>query len=137
MIAYSIIDKFELEEKNELSSWNQFVIDEEDKELGEINYIYCNDDYLHDINVKVLKHNTLTDIISFDYSLGVVVSGDIYISHERVKENAIILGIDFVDELHRVMVHGILHYCGYKDKSDAEKQLMRSKEDYYLSLRTF
>jgi rRNA maturation RNase YbeY len=137
MIEYSSVDKFELKKKNELSSWIQFVLDEEDRELGEVNYIFCSDDYLREINVKRLKHNTLTDIISLDYSLGAVVSGDIYISHERVKENAINLGIDFNDELHRVMVHGILHYCGYKDKSDAEKQMMRTKEDYYLSLRTF
>lgn len=137
MIAYTIIDKFEFEKENELTSWIQFVLDQEERELGELNYIFCNDDYLHEINVKTLKHNTLTDIISFDYSLGVVVSGDIYISHERVKENAKELGVVFTDELHRVMIHGVLHYCGYKDKSDSEKQLMRSKEDYYLSLRTF
>ena len=137
MIEYSAIDKFELQKRKELSSWIHFVLDQEEKELGEVNYIFCNDDYLHDINVKELKHSTLTDIISFDYSLGVVISGDIYISHERVKENADTLDSDFNDELHRVMIHGILHYCGYKDKSEAEKQLMRSKEDYYLSLRTF
>jgi len=137
MIAYTIIDKFEFRKSNELTSWIQFVLDEEHKQLGEVNYIFCSDDYLHDINVKVLKHNTLTDIISFDYTLGVVVSGDIYISHERVADNAKKMGIDFNDELHRVMVHGILHYCGYGDKSDQEQQLMRSKEDYYLSLRTF
>jgi len=137
MIEYSSIDKFELKLKNELSSWIQFVLDDEDRELGEVNFIFCSDDYLHDINVKTLKHNTLTDIISFDYSLGAVVSGDIYISHERVQDNSDKLDVDFTDELHRVMIHGILHYCGYKDKSDAEKQMMRSKEDYYLSLRTF
>lgn len=137
MIEYSVIDKFSLENRNELSSWIEFVLDQEEKELGEVNYIFCDDDYLHEINVKTLKHNTLTDIISFDYSLGVVISGDVYISHERVKENATNLGANFNDELHRVMIHGILHYCGYKDKSDQDKQLMRSKEDYYLSLRTF
>jgi rRNA maturation RNase YbeY len=137
MIEYSVIDKFSLENRNELSSWIEFVLDQEEKELGEVNYIFCDDDYLHEINVKTLKHNTLTDIISFDYSLGVVISGDVYISHERVKENATNLGVNFNDELHRVMIHGILHYCGYKDKSDQDKQLMRSKEDYYLSLRTF
>ena len=137
MIEYTIIGGFELENRNELSAWIQFVLDEEGKELGEINYIFCKDDYLHDINVKKLKHNTLTDIISFDYSLGVVISGDIYISYERVMENAVNLGTNFKNELHRVMVHGILHYCGYMDKSDQEKQMMRSKEDYYLSLRTF
>ena len=137
MIEYAIIGKFELVSQNEISSWVNFVLDEEGKELGEINYIFCDDDYLTDINVKTLKHNMLTDIISFDYSLGNVVSGDVYVSYDRVRENAVSLEIPFVDELHRVMIHGVLHYCGYKDKSDDEKTLMRSKEDYYLSLRTF
>jgi probable rRNA maturation factor len=137
MIEYAIIGKFELESEDQISSWVNFVLDEEGKELGEINYIFCDDDYLLGINVKTLKHNTLTDIISFDYSLGNVVSGDVYVSYDRVKDNADSLGILFVNELHRVMIHGILHYCGYRDKSDDEKSLMRSKEDYYLSLRTF
>ena len=137
MIEYAIIGKFELVSENQISSWVNFVLDEEGKELGEINYIFCDDDYLTDINVKTLKHNMLTDIISFDYSLGNVVSGDVYVSYDRVRDNAVSLEIPFVDELHRVMIHGVLHYCGYKDKSDDEKNLMRSKEDYYLSLRTF
>jgi rRNA maturation RNase YbeY len=137
MIAYSIIGKFDLEDQDPLRSWISFVLDQENKELGEINYIFCDDDYLHDINVKILKHNTLTDIISFDYTLGNVVSGDIYISYDRVMDNATSLGVSMTDELHRVMVHGVLHYCGYKDKSDEDKKAMRSKEDYYLSLRTF
>ena len=137
MIEYAIIGKFELVSQNQISSWVNFVLDEEGKELGEINYIFCDDDYLTDINIKTLKHNTLTDIISFDYSLGNVISGDVYVSYDRVRDNAVSLEIPFVDELHRVMIHGVLHYCGYKDKLDDEKTLMRSKEDYYLSLRTF
>ena len=137
MIEYAIIGKFELAKQKQISSWVNFVLDEEGRELGEINYIFCDDDYLLEINTKELKHNTLTDIISFDYSLGYVVSGDIYISYDRVRDNADGLGIDFDDELHRVMIHGVLHYCGYKDKSEDEKMLMRSREDYYLSLRTF
>ena len=112
MIEYAIIGNFELANKEQISSWVNFVLDEEGKELGEINYILCDDDYLLEINIKTLKHNTLTDIISFDYSLGNVVSGDIYVSYDRVKENADDLGNSFVDELHRVMIHGILHYCG-------------------------
>jgi len=137
MIEYAVIGKFKLANQDQISAWIAFVLDEEAKELGEINYIFCDDDYLLEINVKTLKHNTLTDIISFDYSLGNIVSGDVYVSYERVRDNAENLDIVFVDELHRVMIHGILHYCGYKDKSDDEKILMRSKEDYYLSLRTF
>ncbi len=137
MIEYAIIGKFELVNQDQISSWVNFVLDEEGKELGEINYIFCDDDYLLEINTKTLKHNTLTDIISFDYSLGNVISGDVYVSYERVRDNADNLGVSYADELHRVMIHGILHYCGYKDKSDDEKAKMRSKEDYYLSLRTF
>ena len=137
MIEYTIIGDFFLENGAKVSDWLTFVLDEENKELGEINYIFCDDDYLHDLNVKTLNHNTLTDIISFDYTVGLLVSGDIYISYDRVKDNATMLSVDFFNELHRVMVHGVLHYCGYKDKDEKEKLLMRSKEDYYLSLRTF
>ena len=137
MIEYTVIGKFALDEASKISDWVQFVLDQEEKELGELNYIFCDDDYLHDINLKELKHNTLTDIISFDYTIGTVVSGDIYISYERVRENASNLSVAFKDELHRVMIHGILHYCGYNDKEEEDKTMMRSKEDYYLSLRTF
>ncbi len=137
MIDFNYLTTFDLEKENEVTAWLEFVLEEEDRELGEVSYIFCDDEYLYDINVKHLNHNNLTDIISFDYSLGKVVSGDIYISIERVRENAGDLAIKFVDELHRIMVHGLLHYVGYKDKSESEKKAMRKKEDYYLSLRTF
>lgn len=137
MIDFNYLDKFQLSNEQEVRDWLEFVLDEEDRELGEVSYIFCDDDYLYDLNVKHLKHNTLTDIISFDYSLGKVVSGDIYISVERVEENAGDREIEFADELHRIMVHGLLHYIGYKDKTEAQRKTMRKKEDYYLSLRTF
>ncbi len=137
MIEYTFVGNFSLEDENKLSDWVAFILDQEDKERGEINYIFCDDDYLHEINVKTLNHNTLTDIISFDYTVGDVVSGDIYISYERVADNADKLGHNVREELHRVMAHGILHYCGYKDKESEDKITMRAKEDYYLSLRTF
>jgi probable rRNA maturation factor len=137
MIDFNYLDKFQLPNEQEVRAWLEFVLDQEDRELGEVSYIFCDDDYLYDINVKHLNHNTLTDIISFDYSLGKVVSGDIYISVERVDENARDMGIEFEDELHRIMVHGMLHYIGYKDKSESQRKTMRKKEDYYLSLRTF
>lgn len=137
MIEYTVVGKFSLDDKQNISDWVQFTLDSEGKELGELNYIFCDDDYLYEINVKTLNHNTLTDIISFDYTQGIVVSGDIYISYERVKENSENLNLLFTDELHRVMIHGVLHYCGYKDKSEGDKLRMREKEDYYLSLRTF
>ena len=137
MIEYNSETTFTLEDDISLSKWIEFAIHQENKDLGELNYIFCDDDYLLEINIKQLKHNTLTDIISFDHSIGNIISGDIFISVERVKDNAVDLYTDFKDELHRVMIHGVLHYCGYKDKTVSEKQLMRSKEDYYLSLRTF
>ena len=137
MIDFNYLDKFQLSNEQEVRGWLEFVLDEEDRELGEVSYIFCDDDYLYDINVKYLKHNTLTDLISFDYSLGKVVSGDIYISVDRVEENARDREIEFADELHRIMVHGLLHYIGYKDKTEAQRKTMRKKEDYYLSLRTF
>ena len=137
MIEFNFVGSFKLDEDEKIANWIRFVLDEENKDLGELNYIFCNDDYLLEINRKELNHNTLTDIISFDYTLGSVVSGDIYISFERVIDNAKDLSLNFRDELHRVMVHGILHYCGYRDKTIVEKKEMRRKEDHYLSLRTF
>ncbi|MGI9530585.1 rRNA maturation RNase YbeY [Lutimonas sp.] len=137
MIEYTSIGDFVLEEQKNISEWVGFTLDQEKRELGELNYIFCDDSYLLDLNINSLNHSTLTDIISFDYTLGNIVFGDIYISYERVRENAKELQQDFRDELHRVMIHGVLHYCGYKDKMEDEKKLMREKEDYYLSLRTF
>ena len=137
MIEYTVVGEFALEDEPQITDWVQFTLDNEERELGELNYIFCDDNYLHDINVKALNHNTLTDIISFDYTQGLVISGDVFISYERVRENAKDFDLKFRDELHRVMIHGVLHYCGYKDKLDDEKILMRAKEDYYLSLRTF
>ena len=137
MIDFNYLDKFQLPNEQEVRAWLEFVLDQEDRELGEVSYIFCDDEYLYDLNVKHLNHSTLTDIISFDYSLGKVVSGDIYISVERVDENARDRGIEFDDELHRIIVHGMLHYIGYKDKSESQRKTMRKKEDYYLSLRTF
>jgi rRNA maturation RNase YbeY len=123
--------------KTKITSWISDTIVNEAFKEGDINYIFCGDDYLLDINVKYLKHNALTDIISFDYSLGKKLSGDIFISVDRVKDNSVKYEVNFDDELHRVIIHGILHFCGYKDKTKEDKRLMRKKEDYYLSLRTF
>lgn len=137
MIYYFTKTIFELKQKNNVSAWLHFVINSEDYILGEINYIFSDDEYLLKKNIKYLKHNYLTDIISFDHTVGNIISGDVFISIERVEDNSKTLDNQFIDELHRVMVHGILHYCGYKDKTKDQKQEMRLKEDYYLSLRTF
>jgi len=135
MISFNYEIDFELENSEELKSWISKVILEENCNEGDINYIFCSDEYLHKINVEFLDHDTLTDIISFDYSVGKELHGDIYISVDRVTENASEYGTKFNDELDRVIIHGILHYCGYKDKTKDEENLMRSKEDYYLSIR--
>ncbi|MCB0446768.1 MAG: rRNA maturation RNase YbeY [Gelidibacter sp.] len=133
MISFNYETNFELENEERLATWLTSVIIEEDFSEGEINYIFCDDDYLYKLNVEFLKHDTLTDIISFDYTLGKLINGDIYISVERVLDNAKDFEVDFKSELHRVMVHGILHYCGYKDKNKDDKTMMRAKENYYIS----
>ena len=125
---------FDIVEKEVYKKWIERVISSEGKRLGEISYIFCDDDYLLDINQRFLNHDTYTDIISFDDSIGNLLNGDIYISTGRVRENALEFNEDFETELKRVLVHGILHYCGYKDKSDEEAMLMREKESEKIKL---
>lgn len=132
MISFNYETNFNLDNEPQLSKWIASVIEEENFREGEINYIFCDDAYLIQLNVEFLNHDTLTDIISFDYTMGKEISGDIYISVERVKDNANDFNVDFHTELNRVMVHGVLHYCGYKDKSEADEQIMRKKENYYI-----
>lgn len=107
---------------------------QEDTLLDRLNYIFCSDVYLLDINERFLKHNYYTDIITFDLSDSNAVKGEIYISIDRVKENAALHKQNLYTELSRVIFHGALHLCGYKDKREREKNIMRSKEDLYLSL---
>ena len=135
MISFNYETEFILKTEKDISAWASFVILEEKCKLGEINYIFCDDNYLHKINVDFLNHDTLTDIISFDYSVGKELHGDIYISIERVLDNAKDFNTNFDDELARVIIHGVLHYCGYKDKSVVEQTIMRAKENHYLSKR--
>ncbi|TDQ28683.1 rRNA maturation RNase YbeY [Tenacibaculum caenipelagi] len=134
MIAFNYETEFQLNNEENTSKWIETCIEKEGFELGEINYIFCDDAYLHKINIEFLQHDTFTDIISFDYTLGKLVGGDIFISVERVKENAKEFDVSFENELHRVIIHGILHYMKYKDKTDEEKQLMRSKENECLEI---
>ncbi|MBT8245427.1 MAG: rRNA maturation RNase YbeY [Winogradskyella sp.] len=135
MISFNYEVDFKLNSEDQTATWISNLIEEENYKEGEINYIFCSDEYLHKINVEFLNHDTFTDIISFDYSGGKELHGDIYISVDRVRDNAKDYEVDFLDELLRVMAHGVLHYCGYKDKSDRDATIMRSKEDYYLSHR--
>ncbi|WP_418264467.1 rRNA maturation RNase YbeY [Flavobacterium faecale] len=134
MISFNYENDFSLENEDAFASWLSLVIESEKKKEGEINYIFCNDDYLHKINLEYLNHDTLTDIISFDYSMGNELHGDIYISVERVLDNANDYEVSFDDELKRVMVHGVLHYCGYKDKSESDELLMRAKEEEKMKM---
>ena len=134
MISYNYETEFELSNESVFSNWISNVIESENKKEGEINYIFCNDEYLLEINQQYLDHDTLTDIISFDYSVGNELHGDIFISIERVRENAVEFNVSFDDELKRVMAHGVLHYCGYKDKTDSDEQLMRAKEDEKMKM---
>ena len=133
MIAFEYLETEDITEINQNKKWLNQVISNEAKEEGDITYIFCNDDYLLEKNIRFLNHNTLTDVITFDYCEGNSVSGDIFISIERVKENSEVFKVDFLTELNRVMVHGLLHLLGYKDKTERESNLMRKKENYYLS----
>lgn len=134
MINFNYETEFNLQNEERIVEWISLVIENENHKVGEINYIFCDDEYLYKLNVEFLGHDTLTDIISFDYTVGKELHGDIYISIERIEENAKEYSASFNDELYRVIIHGILHYCGYKDKSKEESDVMRSKENWALKL---
>ncbi len=134
MIDFNYETDFTLDNEEAVANWLSKVILSENKKEGEISYIFCDDDYLHKINLEHLGHDTLTDIISFDYSLGNEISGDVFISVERVRDNAADFGVSFSEELKRVIVHGVLHYCGYKDKTASDELVMRKKEDEKLQM---
>ena len=134
MISFNYESDFILDQEEHFASWIETIILSENKTLGEISYIFCNDEYLHNINMQYLNHDTLTDIISFDYTEGDVISGDIFVSIERVKDNAIDFKVTFEEELKRVLAHGVLHYCGYKDKTNTDATLMRTKENEKIKL---
>jgi len=134
MISFNYESEFNLNSEEDYAAWLSAVIASENKTEGEISYIFCDDEYLVEINQQYLNHDTLTDIISFDYSIGNELHGDIFISIERVQDNAADFKVPFDDELKRVMVHGVLHYCGYKDKSEADEQIMRGKEEEKMAM---
>lgn len=134
MINFNYESDFLLTNELSVSTWISRVIESEDKVEGDINFIFCDDAYLHSLNMQYLDHDTLTDVISFDYSENNIISGDVFISVERVGENASTYNVTFEDELNRVMIHGILHYCGYKDKLDNEVVTMRNKENEKIKM---
>ncbi|MGB5417970.1 rRNA maturation RNase YbeY [Algibacter sp.] len=133
MINFNYETSFKLDSEEQISKWIIETIASENFKLEEINYVFCDDDYLHKLNVEFLKHDTLTDIISFEYSVGKIIQGDIFISVERVADNAKDFGVSFEEEVKRVIIHGVLHYCGFKDKTDDDAKVMRDKENFYLS----
>ena len=134
MISFNYETDFELDNEEQYEDWISRIIESEGFDEGEINYIFCDDEYLHKINVEYLDHDTLTDIISFDYTVGNLIQGDIFVSVERVKDNANDFNVSFEEELKRVLSHGVLHYCGYKDKSPKVEALMRSKEEEKMQM---
>lgn len=134
MISFNYETDFELENEAQYEDWISRIIESEGFDEGEINYIFCDDEYLHKINVEYLDHDTLTDIISFDYTVGNVLQGDIFVSVERVQDNAKDFNVSFEEELKRVLSHGVLHYCGYKDKSPEDEALMRIKEEEKMQM---
>ena len=133
MIDFQYIENQKISNSKAISLWLIDVVKKEGKEMGELVYVLCKDDYLLKKNIQFLNHNTLTDIITFDYCKGGLINGDILISTERVEENSKEFDIDYLTELQRVMVHGLLHLLGYKDKNKEDIKIMREKENFYLN----
>ncbi|WP_108425115.1 rRNA maturation RNase YbeY [Flagellimonas amoyensis] len=134
MIEFHFKSDLILEGKTNYSDWITRILESESFVAGQIDYIFCTDDYLLELNKQYLNHDTLTDIITFDYTMANTISGDVFISTERVKENAETFGVEFTNELLRVMAHGLLHLIGYGDKSDEEKAVMRQKEEEKIKM---
>ena len=134
MIDFHYETDFKLDSKQYFTDWINRIINSEDYILEQLDYIFCDDSYLLNINQQYLDHDTYTDIITFDYTDGKIISGDIFISIQRVKDNAESFSVAFLEELKRVMAHGVLHLCGYKDKTDADVKIMRQKENEKIEL---
>ena len=130
MISFNYETDFKLAEELVVSRWVSSAIISEKFVEGDINFIFCTDDYLHRLNVEFLNHDTLTDIISFDYSVGKILHGEVYISIDRARENASAYNVAFDNEVNRLIIHGILHYCGYNDKLEKDALIMRNKENH-------
>ena len=136
MISYHTEDiKFEWKGKRINNRWLRMVVESEVKKMGDLSIIFCSDRYILDVNIRYLQHDYFTDIITFDYCEGDLISGDLFISIDTVRENAAFYGTGFADELDRVMVHGVLHLLGYDDHTPEEQAEMRAKEDYYLQMK--
>ena len=127
--------KFDFKQRMLTRNWLKLVAGSEIRKIGDINIIFCSDNYILDVNMKYLQHDYFTDIITFDYCEGDRLSGDLFISIDTVKDNAQFYGTEFSDELNRVIVHGVLHLIGYDDHTEPDQVQMREKENYYLKLR--
>ncbi len=134
MIEFSSQNDFVFEDETKALQWLNAIAKLEEYEVGELGYVFCSDDFLLDINIQYLEHDTYTDIVTFDYTEGSVLHGEMYISTDRIAENASDFGVSFDTELRRVMAHGLLHMCGYGDKTDVEINIMRAKEEACLEL---
>jgi rRNA maturation RNase YbeY len=136
MIRYFQEDiRFDLKQKMQNNRWLKMVAGSEMRRIGAVNIIFCSDNYILDVNMRYLQHDYFTDIITFDYCEKDILSGDLFISIDSVRENALFYGVPFADELDRVMVHGLLHLIGYDDHTEEQIQEMRAKEDYYLQMK--
>ena len=133
-ISFQSVGSFSLKTERSIIKCIKALAKEESREIGDVAFVFCDDSYLNKINVEFLHHDTYTDIITFDYSIGNELISEIYISIDRVEENAKKYSQTFENEIHRVMIHGVLHLCGYKDQLVEDKQIMRNKENHYLSL---
>ena len=137
MVTYHFEDTdFQFKNRKFNNMWLKMVIESEIKKLGQVAIVFCSDNYILDINQRYLQHDYFTDIITFDYCDNNLISGDLFISVDSVKENSLFYGVDFETELNRVMVHGILHLIGYDDHSEEDIKVMREKENYYLEMRS-
>ena len=136
MISYYFQDTdYKFRDRRKTNEWLKLAAESEIRRIGNISIIFCSDNYVLDINQKYLQHDYFTDIITFDYCEGDRLSGDLFISVDSVRENSVEFGTEFKDELNRVIIHGLLHLVGYDDHTEKDIKLMRSKENYYLSLR--
>jgi len=133
-ISFQSVGTFSLKTEAAVTNCIKALAKQELREIRDITFVFCDDNYLHKINLEFLDHDTYTDIITFDYSIGNEVISEVYISVDRVADNAKKYSQTFENEIHRVMIHGVLHLCGYKDKCAEDKQIMRDKENHYLSL---
>ena len=136
MIRYFQEDiRFDLKQKMQNNRWLKMVAGSEMRRIGAVNIIFCSDNYILDVNMRYLQHDYFTDIITFDYCEKDILSGDLFISIDSVRENALFYGVPFADELDRVMVHGLLHLISYDDHTEEQIREMRAKEDYYLQMK--